>query len=237
MVTGIATPMDETVQTETAQTNQPAESDEGFPIEEGWFQSEEGGRGIRRCNHDKFKIGGQPAAESLWRAKQAKGDYHAPMTDVKFMDWLKHHLTPSFEEQFGKDMKMILVLDNASYHHGFDPEVRVPGTNSKKYNTGLLRKNGVDKIAVMRRVDNGNGGVKDCEFCIEVPAEGAEFPQAISKDGVSKAEVAKATRAYFEEHDSTKLIERMDKFMQDRRWELTWTPPYMPSFQPVELFW
>ena len=25
--------------------------------------------------------------------------------------------------------------------------------------------------------------------------------------------------------------------MQGKGWELIWIPPYMPSFQPIELFW
>lgn len=33
------------------------------------------------------------------------------------------------------EKKNVLVLDNASYQHRFDPEVRVPEANSKKYNT------------------------------------------------------------------------------------------------------
>ena len=32
-----------------------------------------------------------------------------------------------------------VYLREPSYHHGCDPEVRVPETNTKKYNVGLLR--------------------------------------------------------------------------------------------------
>ena len=55
---------------------------------------------------------------------------------------------------------MILVLDikNVCYHHDFDKEVgqgsgvRVPETNSKKYNVELMRKFGAQRITVKRHV-------------------------------------------------------------------------------------
>lgn len=41
---------------------------------------------------------------------------------------------------------MILVLDNAPYHHGYDKKVENPTTNSKVYNTGLLREFKIKKL-------------------------------------------------------------------------------------------
>jgi DDE superfamily endonuclease len=42
-------------------------------------------------------------------------DYHNTMTGVKFVAWLRNRLLPTFEKLHpGK--KMVLVLDNASYH-------------------------------------------------------------------------------------------------------------------------
>ncbi|CAM9886349.1 unnamed protein product, partial [Hapterophycus canaliculatus] len=136
-------------------------------------------------------------AEFLWQAKLARGDYHAAMTDTMFMEWLEHRLAPAYNAvpEF-KDKKMILVLDNASYHHGFDAEVKVPETNTKKHNVELLRKY-----------------------------------------GAGREEVATATREYMHLHHPEKLEERVVTFMREKGWELIWTPPYMPSFQPIELFW
>lgn len=205
----------------------------GVPIEEGWFTGEKGkaGRGS-----DSFKMRSTPTAEFLWQAKLAKGDYHAAMTDRMFMDWLAHRLTPAFRAVFG-DKKMILVLDNAPYHHGYDPEVRVPESNSKKYNTDLLRKYGAKKITVKRMVHSGDGRTREVDLRFEVPPEGSHFPQARSSNGLSRDEVAKATRVFFKRVHPMKLVERVDAFMQKKGWELIWTPPYMPSFQPIELFW
>ncbi|CAM9519091.1 unnamed protein product, partial [Sphacelaria rigidula] len=141
----------------------------------------------------------RPLAKFLWQAKLATGDYHNAMTDGMFMQWLKHRLTPAFNAQF-KNKKMFLVLDNAPYHHCFDEELKVPETNSKKYNVGLLRKYGCKSFKVMRESEDG---VVECRF----------------------------------EHYPEKLEEKAETYMREKGWGLIWTPPYMPSFQPVELFW
>ncbi|CAM9976181.1 unnamed protein product [Ectocarpus sp. 8 AP-2014] len=197
-----------------------------FPIEEGWFK--ETGSGKKEMEYEE-------TAEFLWQAKLAKGDYHAAMTDSMFMEWLEHRLSPAFNatpEFEGK--QMILVLDNASYHHGFDAEVKVPETNTKKHNVDLLRKFGAKSIRVER--NEGEQGVVEYNF--EVPTEpGSSFPAGNREGGVSRAEVATATREYIRLKHPEKLEERVVTFMKKKGWALIWTPPYMPSFQPIELFW
>ena len=96
---------------------------DGFPIEEGWFKAKATGRG--KQGGDGFKMRTEPTAKFFWQEKSAKGDYHAAMTDTMFMERLEHRLVPAFEAEFPGE-KLILVLDNASYHHGRDAEVRVP---------------------------------------------------------------------------------------------------------------
>ena len=160
------------------------------PIQEGWFKPKSKGKG--REGSSDFKMKDEDTAEFLWQAKLSKGDYHASMTDVMFMEWLERRLAPAFKKLFGHE-KMILVLDNASYHHGFDEEVGVPETNSKKYNVKLLRKFGAKSITVKRKQTAPNVGV--AEFHFEVPQEaGSTFPGVRSVGGVSKEEVAIATR-------------------------------------------
>ncbi|CAN0587389.1 unnamed protein product, partial [Ectocarpus sp. 12 AP-2014] len=34
-----------------------------------------------------------------------------------------------------------------------------------------------------------------------------------------------------------KLEEKAETYMREKGWGLIWTPPYMPTFQPIELFW
>ena len=198
---------------------------DGFPIEEGWFKTKEGGKGKQGGKDSSLEDA--ETAEFLWQAKLAKGDYHAEMTDQMFMEWLERRLTPAYKAEF-KDKKMILVLDNASYHHGFDEEVKVPETNTKKHNVELLRRLGVRSIKVKRAT---NGRVVEHNF--EVPSEpGTSFPNARQKGGVSREEAAAATREYIHLHHAEKLEERVVTFMRKKGWELILTPPYMPTFQP-----
>ena len=133
---------------------------------------------------------------------------------------------------------MVIVLDNASYHHGFDSEVGVPESNTKAHNTVLLRKYGAEKITVQREESDGKGGKKVVTGNFEVP-ESESFPNSNSRcgSGVTAAELALATRAFFQLRPPKKLMEKVESFVHRQKWQLIWTPPYMPTFQPTELFW
>ncbi|CAN0594969.1 unnamed protein product, partial [Laminaria digitata] len=65
------------------------------------------------------------------------------------------------------------------------------------------------------------------------------FPNSNSKsgNGVTGAELALATRAFFQLRHPEKLMEKVESFMHGHNWQLIGTPPYMPTFQPIELFW
>lgn len=207
-----------------------AELQEGFPIREGWFKAKENRAKKIKPGEADFEMSDEQTAEFLWQAKLATGDYHNAMTDGMFMQWLKHRLTPAFDAQF-KNKKMFLVLDNASYHHCFDEELKVPETNSKKYNVELLRKYGCTSFKVTRESEG-----KAAEYNFEVPAQGS-LPNANRKNGVSKEEIASVTRTYFKKKFPQKLEEKAETYMREKGWGLIWTPPYMPTFQPIELFW
>lgn len=105
---------------------------------------------------------------------------------------------PAFKAVFG-DKKMILVLDNASYHHRFDSEVGVPKSNTTMHNTVLLRKYGADEITVQREESDDKGGKKVVIHNFEVQEAGS-FPNSNSKcgNGVTAAELALAIRAFFQ---------------------------------------
>ena len=59
-------------------------------------------------------------AEYLFEGK-SKGDYHDSMNNQNFSEWVDLQLVPTFEARYpGK--KMILILDNAPYHHNIELE-------------------------------------------------------------------------------------------------------------------
>ncbi|CAM9200527.1 unnamed protein product, partial [Laminaria digitata] len=165
------------------------------------------GKGVRLIMiHAITRDGPLCTAEMLWQAKKKTKDYHEHMDQDMFMRGLQYRLTPAFKAMYWKDgrrPKMILVLDNAPYHHGWDAVVGVPEDNKKAYNVDLLRQ-----------LNNSKDG-----------------------DGVSAEEVVAEVRAQYMQKDPSKLLERAEAFMRGSGWELIWTPPYMPKFQPIELFW
>ena len=54
--------------------------------------------------------------ETLWKASSSTGDYHDNMNSDMFMLWVEQKLIPTFNDLY-KNKKMILVMDNAAYHH------------------------------------------------------------------------------------------------------------------------
>ena len=83
-----------------------------------------------RLDVDEWKAGRTPTCEMVFRSKYAVKhhvrDYHDTMDGPFFMYWVQNRLTSAFQAKYpGK--KMILVLDNAPYHHtlvdnGFRPD-------------------------------------------------------------------------------------------------------------------
>ena len=72
------------------------------------------------------------------------------MTDAMFVKWLERRPVPAFKLFFGYK-KIIVTLDMASYHRGFDVEIRVPETDRKINYILLLCKFGVQSITVKRK--------------------------------------------------------------------------------------
>ena len=66
--------------------------------------------------HPEAREDGKQTCETLWMANSNTGDYHNNMNSEMFMLWVKERLVPVFEKKHpGK--KMVLVADNAPYHH------------------------------------------------------------------------------------------------------------------------
>ena len=57
-------------------------------------------------------------------------DYHDTMTGEFFMYWVEKSLTPAFEARYPVK-KMILILDNAPYHHSLVGDGFRPNSMSK----------------------------------------------------------------------------------------------------------
>ena len=225
--------------------------DSGMGIEEG------------RYGKDGTEMKERKTAEWIWPAKDAKGDYHAEMKGEGFEGWLKYRLVPAFEAKFpGK--KMILIMDNASYHHEMNREYYPAGVTmsnaTKAWHAHVLRKAGCSQIKVTRK--NGNNTITKY---FEVPNEepegfklhrikkkgekvtapsGAEeeykdtvYERKKSNTGISTEELLTATKKWLQEHKPEALQSPVELLFEAKGWKIVWTPPYCPKFQPIELVW
>ena len=102
---------------------------------------------------DEWARGPHPSTEMIFRAKYVMknkvSDYHDTMDGSFFMYWVQNRLVPAFEARYpGK--KMILIFDNAPYHHSLMPDGFRPDGMSKEdicaRLTTLPRKRGVRKL-------------------------------------------------------------------------------------------
>ena len=57
-----------------------------------------------------------PSCELIYEAKKDDGDYHDNMNGSIYIRWMSNRLVPAFNKRY-RGKKMVLVLDNASYHH------------------------------------------------------------------------------------------------------------------------
>lgn len=110
------------------------------------------------------------------------------MKGEKVMTWLKHHLPLAFLRRLGYE-NTIIVRDNVPHYHGGDPDIRVPGSNTKLYNTKMLQRYGVKHLHVACEVEDDRGSTKDIDFQVKAPHERSVFLKARSKND-RKKEVA-----------------------------------------------
>jgi hypothetical protein len=64
----------------------------------------------------KHLVDGSLTCETLWLVMSKTGDYHDNMNSEMFMMWVENSLVPTFEKVYPNKI-MILVADNAPYHH------------------------------------------------------------------------------------------------------------------------
>lgn len=102
--------------------------DSGFPIKGGWSQAK---RGSGRPGRDSVGLSDEPTYSKSNCGSQG------PL-DEMFTGWLKHPLLPRL---LGSSWCTGgCTRQPPPYYHGFDPEIKVPGSSTKLHNTQLLKK-------------------------------------------------------------------------------------------------
>ena len=180
------------------------------------------------------------AAESASNVTDVKDDkdaYHGNIDANMFLLWLQNRLIPSFRAKYpGK--KMILVMDNASYHNPHeDGWVPVSAMRKEQLVAALKRYNITSFTATRERT--GEGG--------QVLAEAVTFDEAsFSLDkrrddwprrpvpGVD--EMKKFLSAWLKQHPEL-VLTRTRRLMQELGWQIVFTPPLEARCQPIEQLW
>ena len=148
-------------------------------------------------------------------------DYHKNMNGQVFMQWVQNRLIPTFKRLFpGK--KLILLLDNASYHHPRGDDWINPNKMSK-YELAVWISDRVDSITVQRDGTSKYFG-KTALF------------QPASRYAPTAEEMRIWVKAYLLQHPSLNRTLLRQAFDAEG-WQLLYTPPYYCECQPIELLW
>ena len=98
-----------------------------------------------------------------------RGDYHLNMDGEMFESWVKQRLIPAFEKKY-PSKKMVLVLDNASYHHSGRQFFEKTATKINMYSSMdkfNIEEINVPRLGTIRRIAQSDGGEKKMRYGYE----------------------------------------------------------------------
>jgi len=151
-------------------------------------------------------------------------DYHDTIDGTKFIAWMKNRLIPAFKRKY-RGKKMILVMDNAKYHHARGEDWTTPAELNRGQCADFLRQIEVKCIS---------GEVRN-----RVKAFAAKSYSADEKDGgptlkLMRCEIDKWLQSHPEANVEvpTQLVRDVRKGSR-----IVYTPPYESWLQPIELVW
>ena len=190
---------------------------------------------------------GKHTCETLWLAESHSGDYHDNMNSETFIQWINDSLFPTFEK-LHHNKKMILVCDNAPYHHK-QKIGSLASTNKKdllqmmaEYNTQYIdlplttdkREDLADAAGHLPNDDQDMGDSVRIPF---VPEEQKQTARASTPRVATLEELKVAFVSYLkvEKPDALKCI--VEQIFKEKGHHILWTPPYSPDLQPIEKFW
>ena len=199
---------------------------------DGLLNQEDGAdtaRGLRDSNFNRDFL----SAEWVFQAK-SKGipDYHANMDGFMFMNWVKHMLISSFKKRYpGK--KMILVLDNAKYHHVHPAGVISIAKATKTQLVKIAEQVGMAGFDCRRKLLDGTT-VQKTFVASSFAFKGGQGGGA----GPYLEELRSAVRKFVAENCPEKSeLEKLFAEPEYEGWRIIYTPPYCPKFQPIERVW
>ena len=211
------------------------------PIESCYFEN---GKDVPKFREHPLK---KVTAECLWKSDTNTGDYHNNMNSEMFMHWVINKLVPTFEEE-NEGKKMILILDNAAYHHK-----REIGSLSSKTKSELKTecdKYKIKHIDIPININRLNLLATDPTIAAHVQGEDMiriylendhldVFERASARKPLvpNLVELRMAILNYLTIHNPEALVCKVEQFLTEKGHRILWTPPYSPDLQPIELFW
>jgi transposase len=196
--------------------------------------------------HSKSRLDGKLTCELLWKAQSSSGDYHDNMNSEMFMKWVTEKLVPTFE-RLHNNKKMVLICDNAAYHHK-----REIGTLASKTKAELAR------LCTEHEIEYLDLPITEKRMRYMNEAFGEDHwwqdrGDYVRVDFDEDRTIARATNAtvfvptveelklalvsYLKEHKPELLECKVESYLAGRGHKVLWTPPYTPDLQPIELFW
>jgi transposase len=168
-----------------------------------------------------------PNADLVYEANKSDEDYHKSMNGELFVKWMENRLLTAFRAMFPLK-KMILVMDNASYHHHRGADYVNLGTMNKEQVINFLKKYNINSITLPRKSHDGT--TKEVVFPSDVwhKKGGANAP--------TKAELETKAEEILKSHPELTRTE-IQKILHYHSYEVIYTPPYCPVVQPMELIW
>ena len=183
-------------------------------------------------------------AETLWTSKSNSGDYHSNMNSIMFMKWVEEKLCPAFklfcDKEFGEQRKMILVLDNAPYHHNRGVK-SLSALKGKAELVQLVKETLLEIGRITHIVLPAVAGKREDPLRIKI----ADIDGSVdAKPNLPQVPTVKELETiWLEKMDSKEnlraLMEcKLERYLRTQVGaEFLWTPPYCPTLQPIEEFW
>ena len=169
------------------------------------------------------------SASTITDKKDDKELYHGNIDAEMWIAWLQRRLIPAFKATYHGYFtcpKMILCMDNASYHNPRDADW-VPPEEMKKAEVGAaLIKHGITSFSCLR-------SGRPLHFTQANYSRRA----ARGNDTVpSSKELKTELKDFYKKHQDL-VITRTKRILHAEQWEILFTPPLEPECQPIERVW
>jgi transposase len=181
------------------------------------------------------KTTGRETVATKMDTKDDKDIYHGNINSVLWLKWFENRLLPAFKAKY-PDKKMILIMDNASYHIPMDDDWLAPRYMNRKELIEALEKYGIESFEGIRPygstlLQQGSDVVTFTERTWK-RSRGGNKRTALPYN----KELRVTLNLWLKSHPHLlKSITR--KRMGEMDGLLIFTPPLVPEFQPIELLW